>query len=141
MKRDILDDYRDFLMAVRDRMKFELRPRRACLDKDGDILQEMVMKVIIPGVGVTHGTGVVWIPPILFPHGDYDEPCDTEMTFYQPCEEDEEADLDHEFPPYPEENDPYWAENDAAAQAKSDPFMDEGFIEYLNGLLSEGNLL
>lgn len=81
MKRDILDDYREFLMATRDQLKFEMHPKRATVDDDGDIKQEMYIRVHIPGGGIAYGAGVVWYPQRFFPHGEYDEPCENELLF------------------------------------------------------------
>ena len=83
MKRDILDDYRDFLMAVKDKVLFQVIPIIARIDEDGDVKQDFLIKMIIPGVGVAQGAAVAWVKPDLFHHGDYDEPCDTEMIFHE----------------------------------------------------------
>lgn len=133
MKRDILDDYRDFLMAVRDRMKFELRPRRACLDKDGEVAQELVIKCHMPGGRIAYGVAVVWIPQQLFPHGNYIEPCDTEITFYEPCDEGD-IDLGEWEPPVPNPEDELYED-----EAEEDPFEDQEFVDFLNDLLSKGS--
>ena len=82
MKRDILDDYRDFLLAVKDRLLFQVIPTTACVDGDGDVKQDFLFQMIIPGVGTTQGCAVAWIKPELFAHGDYDEPCRTELVFH-----------------------------------------------------------
>lgn len=132
MKRDILDDYRDFLMAVRDKMQFEMHPRRAYIDKDGEVAQEMVIKCVTPGFGITHGAAVIWFPQWMFPHGNYLEPCDTEMLFQQQEQEcDDESALGNWEPPIPNPEDELYED-----EAAEDPFMDQGFVDYLNELLS-----
>lgn len=83
MKRDLLDDYRDFLLKVHHRVVFTLTPKRASLDEDGDIAQELLIKAIVPGVGVYHGVGVVWVKQGTFPHGDYSGDCESELLFDQ----------------------------------------------------------
>ena len=133
MKRDILDDYRDFLMATRDRMQFEMHPRRAYIDKEGEVAQEMVIKCYMPGGRIAYGAAVVWYPQQLFPHGNYFEPCDTEIIFQQEQQEcDDVPELGEWEPPVPNPEDELYEDNEAA----EDPFEDQGFVDFLNGLLS-----
>ena len=82
MKRDILDDYRDFLLREHDKLIFQVIPTVARVDEDGDIKQNFLLKMIIPGVGVAQGAAVTWIKPEFFHHGEYDEPCQTKVVFH-----------------------------------------------------------
>ena len=82
MKRDILDDYRDFLLTVKDRLLFQVVPTVAKVDEDGDIKQDFLFQAIIPGVGVAQGCAVAWFKPDLFRHREYAEPCNTELVFH-----------------------------------------------------------
>ena len=82
MERDILDDYKDFLLSVKERLLFEVIPTIACVDEDGDIKQDFLFEMQIPGVGAAQGCAVAWIKPELFRHGLYDEPCRKELVFH-----------------------------------------------------------
>ena len=81
MKRDILDDYREFFEKNHKRMLFQLRPKCASIDGDGDVQHEWYIKLIIPGIGEARGGAVVWIPRGMFPHLEYDGECETELCF------------------------------------------------------------
>lgn len=121
-------------MTVRDRMQFEMHPQRAYIDKDGEVAQEMVIKCYMPGGRIVYGAAVVWYPQQMFPHGNYTEPCYTEMLFQQRGCDDESDGLDllgDWEPPVPNPEDEMYED-----EAAEDSFMDQGFVDYLNGLLS-----
>ena len=82
MKRDILDDYRDFLLTVKDRLLFQVVPTVARIDDEGDVKQDFLFQVIVPGVGAAQGCAVAWFKSDLFQHGEYEDPCNTELVFH-----------------------------------------------------------
>lgn len=81
MERDILDDYRDFILEHFDNIEVDIRLIKAEVDEDGDIQQQIHLRFTIPGYGRFFGGGVFWVPEQMFPHPEYDEPCEEVMDF------------------------------------------------------------
>ena len=94
MKRDILDDFADFMRAENGRAIVQLKPKMAKVDEDGDIEHHMELILHFPGIGAVRGAAVVWVPEDFFPHLDYDSPCETAMYFGQLDLSDDEATVD-----------------------------------------------
>ena len=81
MKRDILDDFYDFLITEGNKISYFMEPMRAMVGPNGNIQQDMYIKGIIPEVGVVHGAAIICFPQKFFPHLEYDEPCSTCLEF------------------------------------------------------------
>ena len=81
MKRDILDDFADFLQSENSRAVIRLKPKMARVDEDGDIEHHMELILHFPGIGAVRGGAIVWFPEDFFPHLEYDTPCETVMHF------------------------------------------------------------
>ena len=95
-KRDILDDFTDFMRDESGKAVVQLKPKVAKVDKDGDVEFHMELILHYPGIGSVYGGAICWFPQDFFPHLEYSEPCTSEIAFklFDPSADDDESNID-----------------------------------------------
>ena len=88
MKKNLLDKYRDFIHEHTDDVDIAFRLAKFALDDDGDIQQEIQIRVNFPGYGSVRGGGFVWFPPEFLDRIDQMDLSDLFDYFY-PLDSDE----------------------------------------------------